>query len=133
MPRRRSRKRGQWTNRFDFEAATHTQRMRYLRRLTRDHPGLTFHVDRYDADPDAYPDIAAGLEYATSRRAVEDAKARLIASSAAARAERDKTRQSPHDGHGPPNIRKQTDPLPGSAPSQGNGGEEPPRPRVLFL
>ena len=85
MPRRRSRKRGQWTNRFDFEAATHTQRMRYLRRLTRDHPGLTFHVDRYDADPDAYPDIAAGLEYATSRRAVEDAKARLIASSAAAR------------------------------------------------
>lgn len=133
MPRRKARYRDNAKSYFDFDGATHAQRVRYLRRLIRDWSGLSMYVDQYEADPETYAHVPGELEYTISPESMAQARAELEKMWPAQDARTDKTPLPPHGAHAPVNSQTQDGLTQAPEPSSGNFDEEHLLPRALYL
>jgi len=144
MPRRKARHRN--TFRVKFQRTYHLQSFRtvvkYLRRITKNYSCLHADVDAFEENPldSLYTplQIMRSLDPELLAEAYAEDMRRLEAMAEELRArmtdeERDRMRQSLHDGHALQNSQTQDDWPPAPEPSPENSGEAPPRPRVLYL
>lgn len=140
MTKRPARRRRLPERPFDWESANLKTRVKHLLALAGPNEDARTMALDYYRNPGAYKDPREDMAYFQSEKYVQykryeaqigqrlEKLARMLRA-----AEKGKTPQSPHDAHAPLNSPTPAGAPPAPAPSAGNCGEEPPRPRALYL